>query len=224
MTKRKKRHLELQENLEAVEERIAKALNGRDRETLTLVVVTKTFPVEDVQHLYDLGVRHFGENRDHEGSEKAPAIPADAHWYFQGEIQGRKIKSIASWAKTILSLDSLDHAKKFAAYEGHEYFLQVNLQPERVDRGGVAPSEIAQFIDASDVPITGLMCVPPLERDPKEAFAEVASLRQGLQEQGYSQMTGLSIGMSTDFEAAISAGATHIRVGSSILGSRPPIA
>ena len=218
------RRIELQQNLESVEQRVLKALNGRNRESLTLVVVTKTFPVEDVQILYELGVRHFGENRDHEGSEKAPTIPSDAHWYFQGEIQSRKIKSIAGWAKTILSLDSLDHATKFASYGDHEYFLQVNLQPERVDRGGVKPSALAQFIDSSSVPITGLMCVPPLERDPKEAFAEVTSLRQGLQEQGYSQLTGLSIGMSTDFEAAISAGATHIRVGSSILGSRQPIA
>jgi pyridoxal phosphate enzyme (YggS family) len=220
----KSRAEELHSNLKDVEDRIQSALNGRNRESVTLIVVTKTFPTEDVQHLYNLGVRHFGENRDHEGSEKAPAIPSDAHWYFQGEVQSRKIKSISGWAKSVLSLDSLDHAKKFASYGEREFFLQVNLQPERVDRGGVAPSEITRFIESSAVPISGLMCVPPLDRDPKEAFIEVATIHQSLQEQGFSQLKGLSIGMSADFEVAISAGATHVRVGSSILGSRPPIA
>ncbi|MEN9324281.1 MAG: hypothetical protein RL414_35 [Actinomycetota bacterium] len=226
MTSRKD---ELASNLADVEARITAALAGRDRSEITLIVVTKTFTVEDARLLYDLGVRHFGENRDHEGAEKAPQLPGDAHWYFQGQIQGRKISSITEWASTILSLDSRDHGRKFAKVMEEKaldrsFFAQVNLEPERNDRGGVAPDQLLEFISDCPVTISGLMCVAPMERDPYSAFLQIRDLRTSLQSEGLHSVTGLSIGMSGDFEAAIHAGATHIRVGSSILGSRTPVA
>lgn len=213
---------ELESNLREVEQRISDALLsvGRDRSEITLVVVTKTFPVEDVLLLYELGIRDFGENRDQEGSHKAPLLPPDARWHFQGQVQSRKIPSISSWAKFIHSLDSLEHAEKFAkrgseSGQSHEYFLQVSLEPEAHHRGGVAIGEISHFLKHSPIPIAGLMVVPPVDAVPREAFARVASLSR---EYG---LLKISMGMSGDFEEAIKSGATHIRVGSSILGSRP---
>ena len=215
------RKQELAANLQIVEEKISAAIRraNRMREELTLVVVTKTYPIEDVQLLYELGVRHFGENRDHEGALKAPALPSDAQWHFQGQIQSRKIPSIASWAKTIHSLDSLDHAKKFAdrGAGSHQFFLQVNCEDAAEHRGGVAISEVDGFLQNAPVLISGLMVVPPLQSDSSEIFKKIAAM--GIK---YS-LPFLSMGMSGDYEIAIEEGATHIRVGSSILGSRPPV-
>ena len=214
------RREEIAVNLADVETRIRSSLSsvGRDRSEVTLIAVTKKFPVEDALILYELGIKHFGENRDQEGALKAPLLPPDSHWHFQGQIQGNKIASIASWAQTIHSLDSLDHAAKFARTENissQEYFLQVNFESDAKHRGGIPRNEVEGFITNSSVPISGLMVVAPLEVDPSGAFEEL---------QGLAQQYGLkklSMGMSGDFELALMAGATHIRVGSSILGSRP---
>jgi pyridoxal phosphate enzyme (YggS family) len=210
---------ELAANLAEVEERISLALSqsGRERQDVTLVVVTKTFPVEDAVLLYELGIRNFGENRDDEGAKKNPLLPSDSIWHFQGQVQGRKIASIASWADVIHSLDSLDHASKFASQptaQSTEFFLQVNLEPQAEHRGGIRKEEIPGFFESSPVEIFGLMLVAPLSGNAHAAFSEVAALRQKY------GLRGLSMGMSGDFEEALKAGATHIRVGSSILGSR----
>ena len=217
------RELEIAQNLAKVRERIAKAAASSDRnlEEITLIAVTKNFPVSDAQILYELGIRDMGENRDEEGARKSEQLPADISWHFQGQIQSRKIKSIASWADVVHSLDSLSHAEKFAALvEGKpmEFFLQINLEPEREDRGGIAPNALEEFMDqlkvkTEIVPI-GLMTVAPIDQDPTHSFLELAQLGK------VAKVEKLSMGMSGDFEAAIAAGATHIRVGSSILGSR----
>ena len=217
------RELEIAQNLAKVRERIAKAAASSDRnlEEITLIAVTKNFPVSDAQILYELGIRDMGENRDEEGARKSEQLPADISWHFQGQIQSRKIKSIASWADVVHSLDSLSHAEKFAALvEGKpmEFFLQINLEPEREDRGGIAPNALEEFmnqlkIKTEIVPI-GLMTVAPIDQDPTHSFLKLAQLGK------VAKVEKLSMGMSGDFEAAIAAGATHIRVGSSILGSR----
>ena len=217
------REIEIAENLAKVRERIAKAAASSDRnlEEITLIAVTKNFPVSDAQILYDLGIRDMGENRDEEGARKSEQLPADISWHFQGQIQSRKIKSIASWADVVHSLDSLSHAEKFAALvEGKpiEFFLQINLEPEREDRGGIAPNALEEFmnqlkIKTEIVPI-GVMTVAPIDQDPTRSFLKLAQLGK------VAKVSKLSMGMSGDFEAAIAAGATHIRVGSSILGSR----
>ena len=217
------REIEIAENLAKVRERIAKAAASSDRnlEEITLIAVTKNFPVSDAQILYELGIRDMGENRDEEGARKSEQLPADISWHFQGQIQSRKIKSIASWADVVHSLDSLSHAEKFAALvEGKpmEFFLQINLEPEREDRGGIAPNALEEFMDqlkikTEIVPI-GVMTVAPIDQDPTHSFLKLAQLGK------VAKVSKLSMGMSGDFEAAIAAGATHIRVGSSILGSR----
>jgi pyridoxal phosphate enzyme (YggS family) len=219
---RHERKDELAANLAEVEERISLALSqsGRERQDVTLVVVTKTFPVEDAVLLYELGIRNFGENRDDEGAKKNPLLPSDSKWHFQGQVQGRKIASIASWADVVHSLDSLDHASKFASQptaQSTEFFLQVNLEPQAEHRGGIRKEEIPGFLESSPVEIFGLMLVAPLSGlsgNTREAFSAVAALGQKY------GLRGLSMGMSGDFEEALKAGATHIRVGSSILGSR----
>lgn len=223
------RAFELAEKLRAVEERISTAAKsaGRSRSDITLIAVTKFFPASDARILYDCGVRNFGENRDQEGAEKSSLVPPDSNWHFQGQIQGRKINSIISWAQVIHSLDSQAHAQKFNRRleeigESRDFFLQVNLEPERLDRGGVAPSLVGKFLQEVEglgaLRIIGLMTVLPIEMDIEAGFTEVAALQRA------NGLPALSIGMSNDFEAAIRAGATHIRVGSSILGSRPPLA
>ena len=217
------RELEIAQNLAKVRERIAKAAASSDRnlEEITLIAVTKNFPVSDAQILYELGIRDMGENRDEEGARKSEQLPADISWHFQGQIQSRKIKSIASWADVVHSLDSLSHAEKFGTLvEGKlmEFFLQINLEPEREDRGGIAPNALEEFMDqlkikTEIVPI-GVMTVAPIDQDPTRSFLKLAQLGK------VAKVEKLSMGMSGDFEAAIAAGATHIRVGSSILGSR----
>jgi pyridoxal phosphate enzyme (YggS family) len=222
----KSRDLEISENLAVVEERIAIALqqSNRRREEITLIAVTKFFPLSDLEILYGLGLRNFGENRDQEGSAKASELPSDISWHFQGQIQSKKIPSIIEWARVIHSLDSLEHGKKFNQRlselgQSREFFLQVNLEPERSDRGGVALAKAEDFFNSvqefSHLTIMGLMSVPPMDLPPQAAFDDVASMAAQL------GLGSLSLGMSNDFEDAILAGATHIRVGSSILGSRP---
>ncbi len=224
-----KRLEELAGNLRFVQERIDIAARdaGRDPSEITLIAVTKFFPASDVQHLYDLGIRDFGENRDDEGEVKSALIPADARWHFQGQIQGRKIASLVNWADQIHSLASLDHAGKCERIlselgESREFFIQINLEPDRVDRGGIALTSLATFLESLramiHVKVLGLMTVPPIESDPQSAFALIA------ESAARENLTQLSIGMSGDFEEAIAVGATHIRIGSSILGSRPPLA
>ena len=214
---------EIAANLAQVQEKISRAAAASDRtlDEITLIAVTKNFPVSDAQILYDLGIRNMGENRDEEGARKSEQLPADIRWHFQGQIQSRKIKSISSWADVIHSLDSLSHAEKFAALgEGAptEFFVQINLEPERHDRGGIAPTQIDTFFqelaEKAEIFPIGLMTVAPIDQDPTRVFTELSEMQRRV------RLQNLSMGMSGDFEAAISAGATHIRIGSSILGSR----
>ena len=179
-----------------------------------------------MQILYDLGLRNFGENRDSEGAEKSLALPADAIWHFQGQIQSRKIASILSWADFIHSLDSIDHAEKISknlekSQRTIDAFIQVNLESEREDRGGISVVELENFQRELSlfphIQIIGLMSVLPIDLPASQGFALMADL------QSKAGLSCLSIGMSGDFEEAIASGATHIRVGSSILGSRPTL-
>ena len=209
------RNEELAANLASVQDRIT-------RSDVTLVVVTKTYPVSDVQILKELGVENFGENRTEEGEVKAVAVPAT--WHFQGGIQSRKIKDIVQWADVIHSLDSTEHALKLGqrAVRPIEVFLQLSLDGDP-DRGGVVESELAALaeivISAPNLELVGLMCVPPVSAIPAEAFSQIYSVHQRFLS-NFPNAVSLSTGMSGDFEVAIDHGATHIRVGSSILGSR----
>jgi pyridoxal phosphate enzyme (YggS family) len=210
------RAAEIRENLERVRAEIPK--------DVTLIVVTKTYPISDIEILYEAGVRDFGENRDHEGSAKAPLIPKDANWHFQGQIQSNKLKSIVEWADYIHSLDDLDHAKKINKLrkEVIPVFIQVSLDGQ-IGRGGILPAEIPNFLDECEklkaVNPIGLMAVAPLGESPDVAFSRLAGIKSDISAQ-FPEIKYLSAGMSGDYQSAISHGATHIRVGSSILGSR----
>jgi len=211
---------ELSHNLDQVRSKIAQV---SDRE-VTLIAVTKTFPVSDAQLLHDLGVRDFGENRDAEGAEKAAIVSGT--WHFQGQIQSNKLKSITSWASVIHSLDDPRHFEIIEKVAPHplQIFLQVSLDGAH-HRGGAGLAELhslASKVESSPThTLAGLMSVPPIGLDPNEAFAQLAVIHTEFMN-SFSGARYLSAGMSGDYEAAISHGATHVRVGSSILGSRSP--
>jgi pyridoxal phosphate enzyme (YggS family) len=211
---------ELSGNLELVRSKIAKVANHE----VTLIAVTKTFPVRDAEILHELGVRDFGENRDAEGAEKAAVVSGT--WHFQGQIQSNKLKSITSWASVIHSLDDPRHFEIIEKVAPHplQIFLQVSLDGAH-HRGGAGLEELhslAALVEKSPThTLAGLMSVPPVEMNPDEAFAQLAVIHKEFMKL-FPAAKSLSAGMSGDYEAAISHGATHVRVGSSILGSRSP--
>ncbi|CAB5062543.1 unannotated protein [freshwater metagenome] len=215
---------EIAENLAEVKGRIATSakMSGRNVEDITLIAVTKTFPVSDIEILNELGIHDFGENRDADGAEKARMV--SAQWHFQGQIQSNKIKSICSWSHVIHSLDDARHfgiIEKFAAHP-LDIFLQVSLDGAD-NRGGAnreALYQLANLVQASSTHrLMGLMAVAPLGQSAPEAFASLAQIHQKFITE-FKEATFLSAGMSGDFEEAILHGATHVRIGSSILGSR----
>ena len=222
------RRIEIAENLAKVKERIAKAADvaKRDVGEITLIAVTKTFPVSDIEILYELGIRNFGENRDQEGSVKAPELPDDAIWHFQGQIQSNKLKSIVNWADVVHSIDQFSHAQKLDSIGAKkDIFIQVALDQSE-NRGGIQPSELLNFVESltalSNLRILGLMAVAPLGEEPDSAFNRLSEISKNLLAI-HPGMRAISAGMSNDFEVAISNGATHIRIGSQILGVRQPL-
>jgi pyridoxal phosphate enzyme (YggS family) len=211
---------ELAQNLEIVRSKVAAVAQHE----VTLIAVTKTFPVSDAQILHNLGVRDFGENRDSEGAEKAAIV--SGKWHFQGQIQSNKLKSITSWASVIHSLDDRRHFEIIEKVAPHplEIFLQVSLDGAD-HRGGAGLEDLyslASLVEKSQThSLAGLMSVPPLGIDPNVAFAQLAVIHAEFMKE-FPGANSLSAGMSGDYELAISHGATHVRVGSSILGSRSP--
>ena len=221
----KTRSEELRENLDSIKARINEAaqIAGRNSSEITLIVVTKTFPASDVKILYNLGVRDFGENRDQEASVKSTELPDDCRWHFQGQIQSNKLKSIANWADVLHSIDDVAHARKLDSLVSLvDVFVQVSLD-NLPNRGGVLPNLLPEFLDeVSAFPhlnIRGLMAVAPLGQEPVVAFKRLKELSDQVITV-HPKAREISAGMSNDFEAAISQGATHIRIGSQILGVR----
>ena len=219
------RYDEIASNLTGVLDQVKGATQscGRKFEEITLIAVTKTFPISDVHILASLDVHHYGENRDSDAAPKAAAVAGT--WHFQGQIQSNKLKSIASWAHVIHSLDELRHIQALDKVAIHRVgvFLQVSLDGAQ-GRGGAAPVDLSELADcvlsSTNLDLMGLMAVAPLEVSSDQAFEKLATIHAGFKA-SYPMATSLSAGMSNDFESAISHGATHIRVGSSILGSRP---
>jgi hypothetical protein len=219
------RYDEIAGNLETVQSQIEAAakIAHRMSNEITLIAVTKTFPVSDVHILASLNIHHYGENRDGDAAPKASAVPGT--WHFQGQIQSNKLKSIASWANVVHSLDELRHIQTLDKVTTHRIgvFLQVSLDGAQ-GRGGAKPSDLSELADAVmgavHLDLLGLMAVAPLDVGSDEAFEKLAIIHTDFKA-SYPAAKYLSAGMSNDFEAAIIHGATHIRVGSSILGSRP---
>ncbi len=224
---------DLAANLAVVRRRIADACDaaGRSPDDVSLVVVTKFFPASDVRALADLGVTDVGENRHQEASDKA-AECADLglRWHFIGALQSNKAAAVASYADVVESVDrpklvgALDRG---AGERTVDVLLQVSLDPPGSDhRAGADPATLADLgaaVEAAEhLRLRGLMAVAPLGEDPAEAFARLADIRAGFLE-AHPRATALSAGMSGDLEQAIARGATHVRVGSAVLGERPAV-
>lgn len=236
---------ELRDNLARVEARIAAACAaaGRARAEVTLVAVTKFFPAADAARLLRLGLREFGENRDQEAGPKIAELrgggagPAaeratdEAVWHFIGQLQTNKARSVAGYADVVESVDrlrlvaALDEAARRAG-RTLTCLVQVNLDPAAAGRGGAEPDEVERIADAVEesaaLQFGGLMAVAPFGADPAPAFEHLAEIHRKVRG-AHPRAVSLSAGMSGDLEAAVAAGATHVRIGSALLGSRPPL-
>ncbi|MEU0061399.1 YggS family pyridoxal phosphate-dependent enzyme [Streptomyces sp. NPDC006334] len=234
---------ELAGNLAKVEERIAAACAaaGRRREEVTLIVVTKTYPADDVRILSELGVRHVAENRDQDAAPKAAACSdLPLSWHFVGQLQTNKARSVVGYADVVQSVDRVKLVtalSKEAVRAGREVgcLIQVALDaPERPagsggvgERGGVSPGsveELAAAVAAAEgLRLDGLMTVAPLTGEyagrQRAAFQRLMDLSTDLR-RTHPAANMVSAGMSADLEEAVAAGATHVRVGTAVLGVR----
>ena len=222
-------------NLEAVRGRIASACReaGRSPDEVRLVVVTKFFPASDVRLLADLGVTDVGENRHQEAEEKA-AKCADLglRWHFIGGLQSNKAAAVARYADVVESVDRVKLVRRLneGAHErSHpvDCLLQVSLDPPDAEgRAGADPADLPALVSAVEdvgmLTLRGLMAVAPLGEDPAAAFERLVEIRREFVV-GHPDATWLSAGMSADLEPAIAAGATHVRIGSAVLGPRPAV-
>ena len=231
---------QLRERLAAVRERIddAMAAAGRTERPPQLIVVTKFHPAEDVRRLAALGVTDLGENRDQEASDKAAALAGlELRWHFIGQLQSNKAKSVVKYAHAVHSVDRLQLAgalaKAMAAEQERtgraplECFIQVSLDDDAGGRrGGALPADVPalaeQLAGSAGIRLAGVMAVAPFGADPVPAFEKLAQLSARLTAVHFGA-TGISAGMSQDLEQAVRFGATHLRVGSDILGPRPAL-
>ncbi|MFC5728445.1 MULTISPECIES: YggS family pyridoxal phosphate-dependent enzyme [Nocardioides] len=209
------------------------AAAGRPADDVRLVVVTKFFPASDVRLLAELGVTDIGENRHQEAEAKAAeCAELDITWHFIGVLQKNKAAAVARYADVVESVDRPELLPRLARGAGEsgrpvDVLLQVSLDPPgRESRAGVQPDRLLELAAAADqvaeLRMRGLMAVAPLGEDPSEAFARLARIRADFL-LAHPGATVLSAGMSGDLEAAVSAGATHVRVGTAVLGSRPEV-
>lgn len=227
------RREQLAANLAAVRERIATACAeaGRDPGEVSLVVVTKNFPASDVRLLADLGVTDVGENRHQEAEEKAAeCADLSLRWHFVGGLQSNKAAAVAAYADVVESVDRPKLVGGLARGAGArtlDVLLQVSLDPPgRPGRSGAAPGDLAALADRvgeqAALRLRGLMAVAPLGEEPRAAFARLAEVRAAFVA-AHPGADWLSAGMSGDLEHAVAAGATHVRIGSAVLGSRPRV-
>lgn len=199
---------------------------GRSADQVTLVAVSKTFPAEDILPVLEAGQRVFGENRVQEARDKWPGLREryrDVELHLIGPLQSNKAREAVALFDVIHTVDRPKIAAALAEEMSRQerrprLFVQINTGAEP-QKAGVLPEEadafIAQCRDIHRLEIAGLMCIPPAEDVPDPHFALLAEIatRNGL--------SGLSMGMSADFSAAIRQGATHVRIGSAIFGHRP---
>lgn len=239
------RYRELEAGLARVNSRIDSAMEASGRgERPTLIVVTKFFPAGDVRLLASLGVRDLGENRDQEAAGKAAEVAnPELRWHFIGQLQTNKARSVVAYAHSVHSVDrgslvealakAMDREQDRRSHAGLaarlplDCYVQVNLSTDPAGRrGGARPAEVpdlaAQIDDSGHLRLAGVMAVAPLGEDPTTAFARLSDI-SGEVLSRYPGADAVSAGMSGDLEAAVAAGATHLRVGSDVLGARPPV-
>ncbi|MDP4506419.1 YggS family pyridoxal phosphate-dependent enzyme [Nonomuraea turcica] len=223
---------EIAAGLAEVDARIAAACRavGRDRGEVTLIAVTKTRPAEDVRILAELGVRDIGENRDQEAASKAAELAElSLTWHFVGQLQTNKVRSVVGYADVVHSVDRLrlvEAISREAVRQGRNVgcLVQVALDDDPA-RGGARPADVLELADevalAEGVWLGGVMAVAPLGEEPAKAFARLRDIATRVQEQ-HHRATMVSAGMSEDLVEAIAYGATHVRVGTALLGRRKP--
>ncbi len=227
------RGAELSDALAAVEERVVRACAdaGRERSQVTVVVVTKTYPVSDVRLLAGLGVGHVGEARVAEGGDKARECEGlDLTWHAIGQVQTKKANALARWAHLVHSVDrdrlatALGRGAELAGRD-LDVLVQVSLDGAP-GRGGALAADVPALAETitgtTGLTLRGVMAVAPAGSDPAEAFARLRQVSDDLRAEHPTAQV-ISAGMSGDLEAAIAAGATHLRVGTAVLGSRPPL-
>jgi pyridoxal phosphate enzyme (YggS family) len=220
------------------------AAAGRGRTEVTLIAVTKTYPASDAVLLAGLGVHDLGENRDQEAAGKAAEVSAAGvhpRWHFVGQLQRNKARSVVGYADLVHSVDGvrLAHALGEAAGRYRESPLDVLVQVSidgDLARGGAAvaghdPAPVADrsfdrvveaIAESDNLRLRGVMAVAPLEWSPVAAFESLAAIAGQLRI-GYPTATIVSAGMSADLESAVAFGATHVRIGSALLGNRPAL-
>ena len=227
---------ELAAALAGVRERIAHACAsaGRSPSAVRLVAITKTYPASDVDLLAGLGVTDVGENKDQEAAAKAATVRAVVRWHFVGRLQRNKVRSVVTYADVVESVDSVRLAGALrAAAQRHrdrplDVLVQVSLDgdPSRggaVAGGGDPDTDLWRVADevagSAELRLGGVMAVAPADWDPDTAFEKLAVLAARMAE-GYPGAIAVSAGMSGDLEQAVAHGATHVRIGTSLLGMR----
>ncbi|GAB5436046.1 YggS family pyridoxal phosphate-dependent enzyme [Falsiruegeria mediterranea] len=213
-------------SLQDISARIAKAAQaaGRDADSVKLIAVSKVQPNDRVEAVLEQGHRCFGENRVQEAAGKWPDFMerfSGVDLHLIGPLQTNKARQAMELCHSIHSVDRAKLAKtlaRLAQEMGHcpDLFIQVNTG-EEPQKAGILPLEADDFIAecrSLDLPVKGLMCIPPVEEEPALHFALLAKIA------ARNELRGLSMGMSSDFERAIALGATHVRVGSAIFGER----
>lgn len=223
---------QIQDNYRAVLESVAAAAkrSGRQPESVLLLPVSKLHPAANIEALYELGVRDFGESRVQELLKKREVLPKDIRWHFIGNLQSNKIRQIVDWVQLIHSVHTLDLAQEISkrASRPVDVLIEVKISGEDT-KSGVAESEAPVLIEAindtcPNVRVVGLMGMASYEEDLEKTrpqFRILAQLLKRSQEQGLMPMpSALSMGMTNDYEIAIEEGATIVRVGSAIFGER----
>lgn len=226
----------LKENLEEVEEKIAKACEraGRAREEVTLIAVSKTKPIEMLQEIYDEGIRDFGENKVQELTEKYEVMPKDMKWHMIGHLQRNKVKYIVDKVTLIHSVDSLRLAETISREAEKKgvtvpILIEVNIAGEETKFGLSSKEEVIslteQIAALPNLSVKGLMTVAPPAEDPEENrpfFREIRQLSVDITNKNIDNvsMEILSMGMTNDYTVAIEEGATMVRVGTGIFGAR----
>ncbi|MFI5933419.1 YggS family pyridoxal phosphate-dependent enzyme [Actinoplanes sp. NPDC051494] len=231
------RRAELATSLAEVTGRIARACAAADRDpgSVALVAITKTYPASDVALLASLGVTDVGENKDQEAAAKAAAVDAPLRWHFVGQLQRNKAKSVVTYADVVESVDSVRLATALGAAAARlrerplDVLIQVSLDGDPARGGAVDASspdperDLARIADAiasaDGLRLGGVMAVAPRDWEPLRAFDELAGIAARLRAV-HPGATVISAGMSGDLEQAVTRGATHVRIGSSLLGMR----
>ncbi len=229
------RFQQIKSNYEKIQSRITEACKHAGRKTtdITLIAVTKTYPAQDIDLLNSLGIENVGENKDQEASQKFKEVNHKYIWHFVGQLQTNKVKSVIQYADFIHSVDRISLVKEIQKScqkinKIQKVLIQIDLDESTGDenRGGVVPNQLinlaTEIASCPNIALSGLMSVAPLNESAESAFSRLQNIQKDFLK-NFPDALMLSAGMSEDLEAAILHGATHLRIGSALLGERPKI-